>query len=143
MEAANVGNIGNVQKSFEGERPTDTFFLGTAFNILSAQSYGQNDILKEILFIETNSIHLVYIRIDRSSIAKRSGLYSSHGAKILASTDADDYRYHMKMPFVSMYLSFQIRHTAHLNSKGLYNVITTIHGSCKIKPRKTIRQICN
>ena len=69
-------------------------FSDAAFNVSSAQSYGQSGLLTGILF-KTKYME-AYHTIDWHSARQRRVSYSSFGAEILACADADDRGFNLR-----------------------------------------------
>lgn len=84
----------------------------------------------------------MYHLIDWASLKQRRVSYSSYGAEILACTEADDRGFNMKMALQSITQdNKRIPHVLNIDSKGLYDTITTLHEGREYRLRQTVQRI--
>lgn len=116
-------------------------FSDAAFNISRAKQYGQTGLIVGILFNVKGKDDAVYHVVDWASRKQRRVCHSSYGAEILACADADDRGYNLKMAMTSLFPSDKFRHVLNVDSKGLYNTITTLHEGRDYRLRQTVQRI--
>jgi len=108
------------------ESATLCSFSNAAFNTSSSQSYCQTGAISGKRFKgylhEPDILHAV----DWSSCKKRRVSHSSYGAEILACTEGDDCGYRIKQALNSLAPRDFFRHVLHVDSKGLYDTVTTL-----------------
>lgn len=115
-------------------------YSDAAFNISSRQTYGQTGIICGLWFGSDNK-GTTYHPIDWCSSKQRRISHSSYGAEILACTDADDHGLNLKNA-VRLILSNQtIRHVLTVDSKGLYDTISTLHDGRDYRLKQTVQRI--
>lgn len=67
--------------------------------------------------------------------------YSSFGAEILAATYGDDRGYDLKMSLLSMFPDKPLKHQLLIDSKALFETVTTLHQTDDYRLRKTVARI--
>lgn len=115
-------------------------FSETAFNISPSQSYGQTGIISGIK-IESRDEKTIYHIVDWASSKQRRVSHSSYGAEILACTDADDKGFNIKNAIASLNPSSKINHELIVDSKGLYDTISTLHEGRDYRLKQTVQCI--
>lgn len=120
-----------------------TTFSDAAFNISQSATYGQTGIVCGIRFVAggDDEQHDVYHLIDWASLRQRRVCYSSYGAEILACTEADDRGYNLKMGMMSLFPGQVFTHELNVDSKGLYDTVTTLHEGRDYRLRQTVQRI--
>lgn len=117
-----------------------TTYSDAAFNITSSTAYGQTGViigLKMTLQDHNVIIHM----LDWHSGKQRRISHSSYGAEILACSDADDRGFYMKECLQSIVPQAKIQHELVVDSKGLYDTITTLHDGKEYRLRQTVQRI--
>lgn len=117
-------------------------FSDAAFNICKAQHYGQTGMIVGIFF-ETATQKQLFHLIDWTSHKQRRVSHSSYGAEILACADSDDRGYHLRSSIRSFDPAGNIQHVLHVDSRGLYDTITTLHAGKEYRLRQTVERIRN
>lgn len=117
-----------------------TTFSDAAFNISSHQAYGQTGVLTG-LRMRLRDGSDVYHLIDWVSCKQRRVSHSSYGAEILACTEADDRGFNLKQAFKSIAPHDEIKHTLIVDSKGLYDTISTLHEGEDYRLKQTVQRI--
>lgn len=116
-------------------------FSDASFNIGGSNQYGQTGIITGLEFLSRND-ERIYHLVDWASSKQRRVSYSSYGAEILACTEADDRGYNLKMAIRSLSLDgLNIPHVLNVDSKGLYDTITTLHEGREYRLRQTVQRI--
>lgn len=116
-------------------------FSDAAFNISKHQQYGQTGFLTGIRLCMANEDSTIYHVIDWSSTRQKRVSYSSYGAEILACTEADDRGFYMKQTLTSLYPQKAFEHILNVDSKGLFDTITTLHDGKEYRLRQTVQRI--
>ena len=117
-------------------------FSDASFNIKSNQDYGQSGIITG-LSADTLSGDSIYHVLDWSSQKQRRASNSTYGAEILACVDADDRGFHLKQAFHSLFPMKPLRHILNVDSRCLYDTVTTLHEGKEYRLRQTIQRIRN
>ena len=117
-------------------------FSDASFNIGASQSYGQSGLVTGISAQSANGDNVYHI-IDWSSHKQRRVSHSSYGAEILACADADDRGFHLRDSILSLFPASNARHVLHVDSRGLYETITTLHDGKEYRLRQTVERIRN
>lgn len=115
-------------------------YSDAAFNISPRQSYGQTGVISGIR-IETPGDDPIYHMIDWASSKQRRVSHSSYGAEILACTEADDRGFSIKNSYSSLNPNIKIRHELIVDSKGLYDTISTLHEGRDYRLKQTVQRI--
>ena len=116
-------------------------FSDAAFNISRAKQYGQTGLLVGILYDIQGTSEKTYHIVDWASRKQRRVCHSSYGAEILACADTDDRGYNLKMAMTSLFPSDRFRHVLNVDSKGLYDTVTTLHEGRDYRLRQTVQRI--
>jgi hypothetical protein len=114
-------------------------FSDAAFNVASSVSYGQSGVLVGLL-MQLDRGESVYHAIDFYSGKQKRVVYSSFGAEILACADADDRGYAIKFG-LSELLQAEIELELNVDSRGLFDTITTLHEAREYRLRQTVQRI--
>lgn len=119
-----------------------TSFSDAAFNISTCQSYGQTGMVVGLLFDENRGRKgPIFHPIDWSSSKQRRVSHSSYGAEILACAETDDRGFHVKQAVQTLFADRKIKHRVNVDSKGLYDTITTLHEGREYRLRQTVQSI--
>ena len=116
-------------------------FSDAAFNISRAKQYGQTGLIVGLRYLVKGRTDAIYHVVDWASRKQRRVCHSSYGAEILACADADDRGYNLKMAMASLFPAKTFRHILHVDSKGLYDTITTLHEGRDYRLRQTVQRI--
>lgn len=116
-------------------------FSDAAFNVTSSQLYGQTGCITGLRYRTTDGNATVYHIIDWACGKQRRVSYSSYGAEILAFTEADDRGYNVKQALKSISPADDFRHILNVDSKGLFDTITTLHEGKDYRLRQTVQRI--
>lgn len=79
--------------------------------------------------------------IDWVSTKQKRISHSSYGAEILACAEADDRGYYLKMGLRSLFPKANMRNEITIDSRGLYDTISTLHEGCEYSLRQTVQRI--
>ena len=120
---------------------TTCSFSDASFNIGKSQSYGQSGIISGML-IKTTTENIYHV-IDWASKKQRRVSYSSYGAEILACSDADDRGYYLRNAIRILTMNQSIKHELCVDSRGLYDTITTLHDGKEYRLRQTVERLRN
>lgn len=118
-----------------------TSFSDAAFNISKSTQYGQTGLVTGIRLVGEDNIGDIYHMIDWASVKQKRVCYSSYGAEILACTEADDRGYNIKLSMASLFPQHIFTHELNVDSKGLYDTITTLHEGRDYRLRQTVQRI--
>ena len=102
-------------------------------------TYGQTGILTGIYF-ETNNTSAYHL-IDWSSMKQRRVSYSAFGAETIARADADDRGFNLREGLRAVTSNKKIEHHLHVDSRGLYDTITTLHEGKDYRLRTTVQRL--
>lgn len=116
-------------------------FSDASFNITACQSYGKTGIITGFTFEVNAGRRRIFHPIDWSSYKQRRVSYSSYGAEILAYAEADDRGYYVKQAIKSIFKDRKIKQELNVDSKGLYDTITTLHEGREFRFRQTVQRI--
>lgn len=117
-----------------------TTFSDASFNISSTQIYGQTGTITGVEVSEENQPNK-FFALDWSSVKQRRVTHSSYGAEILAAADADDRGYCMRNILSDLGRGFQLDHVIIVDSKSLFDTITTLHENREYRLRQTVQRI--
>lgn len=112
-----------------------------SFNIRSGMSYGQSGFVSGILYLTANGDNKTFHPPDWGSSKQRRVTNSSYGDEILACRNADDHGLNLKMAFRSVFENHDFPHTLVVDSKGLFNTITTLHDGREYRLGQTVLRI--
>lgn len=113
--------------------------LSNASHTSGYESYGQTGIITGLKITDTRPS--LYHPLIWSSHKQKKILYSSFGADILAAADADDRGYHLKSIYASLFPDRFVRHELIVDSKLLFETITTLHQSEDYRLRKIVTRL--
>lgn len=103
--------------------------------------YGQTGGLCGLVIQDDTSSRRMFHPISWTSHKQRRVSYSSFGAEILAAANADDRGYDLKLSFRSLFPDRPLRHKLIVDSKALFETLTTLHQSDDYRLRKTVARI--
>lgn len=107
------------------------------------RDYGQTGILIGILARNGKEGKDVYHLIDWTSHKQHRVSYSPYGAEILAAATADDREYYMKNAINTLFPQTPVKHELNIDSKGLWDTITTLHEGKEYRLRQTVQRLRN
>lgn len=116
-------------------------FSDAAFNITSCQSYGQTGINFCISFDANRGRKRIFDPLDWTGSKQRRSSHSSYGAEKFACSDAEDGGYYVKQAIQNILHTRTKKHEINVNSKGLYDKITTLHEGRQYTLRQTVQRI--
>lgn len=122
----------------EAKREVYTF-ADASFNIAAGLEYGQTGVI--VALAVPDGQRTAFHIIDWLSQKQRRISHSSYGAEILACADGDDRGFHAKTSFNELHTEGGIRHVLHVDSKGLFDTITTLHNGREYRLRQTVQRI--
>ena len=117
-----------------------TTFSDASFNISSRKSYGQTGVICGIRTTMNEGSEQYYV-IDWVSTKQKRISHSSYGAEILACAEADDRGYYIKTGMRSLFPKTGIRSEIVVDSKGLFDTISTLHEGREYRLRQTVQRI--
>lgn len=118
-------------------------FSDASYNIIKSNSYGHSGFLSGLVFendsaeCEEESVYHVY---DWYSSKQKRVVYSSFGAEILASADADNRLYGLKIGLASL-TNHDIVSELLVDSKSLFTCVTTLSDQREYRLRRTVARI--
>lgn len=116
-------------------------FSDASYNISESQSYGQTGIVTGLSFGGNWGSDLIFHPVDWTSSKQRRVSHSSYGAEILACSDADDRGYYVKQVVHNILQDDSPNHELNVDSKGLYETITTLHEGREYRLIQTVQRI--
>lgn len=117
-------------------------FSDASFNISASQSYGQTGMVTGLLFdANRGRTGMAFHPIYWSSSKPRRVSHSSYGAEIIACAEADDRGFHIKEAMQTMFQGRKITYQLNVDSKGLYDTITTLHEGKEYRLRQTVQRL--
>ena len=116
-------------------------FSDAAFNICSSTSYGQSGFVSGILYRTRSGDERTFHALDWGSTKQRRVTHSSYGAEIVACCDADDHGLNLKHALRSVFSEHDFAHVLIVDSKGLFDTITTLHDGREYRLRQTVQRI--
>lgn len=117
-------------------------FSDASFNQNSAKDYGKYGIITGLRIV-TDQASEKFHALDWSSHKQRRVSYSAYGAEILACADGDDCGFYFKTAPNSMYTESDTRNELLVDSRCLYDTITTLHEGNDYRLRQTVQEIRN
>lgn len=124
-----------------GNRDNDITVCSFSFNITTCQSYGHTETITRLAFDVNRGRWRIFNAINWTSCKQRRVSYSSFGAEILACAEADDRGFYVKQAIQSIFDDLKVRHELNVDSKGLYDMITTLHEGKEYRLRQTVQPI--
>lgn len=88
-----------------------------------------------------DEVEALFYPLSWSSHKQRRVSYSSFGAEILAAADADDRGFDLKQSFLSLFPHKPLSHELIIDSKALFETITTLHQTSDYRLRKTVSRM--
>lgn len=114
-------------------------YSDASFNISSTKEYGQSGILMGLMIYTEDNDNIFHV-VDWSSSKQRRVSHSSYGAEILACSDADDRGYALRESMRAI-TNEQVRNILHVDSRGLFDTISTLHDGREYRLRQTVQRI--
>lgn len=115
-------------------------FSDASFNIVSGRDYGQTGVVTGLKAYGKNGENCFHL-VDWTSSKQRRVSHSSYGAEILACADADDRGFYIKQAVRSITQEDEIAHVLHVDSRGLFDTISTLHDGKEYRLRQTVQRI--
>lgn len=116
-------------------------FSSAAFNFYRSHKCGQTGIVTGLNFYSDNTQDDIFHVVNWYSGKEHSVCRSSYGAEILAYTDTDDRGIYIKTSLDHLFRSKDVQHEINVDSKGLYDTITTLHEGRDYRLHQTVQQI--
>lgn len=102
--------------------------------------YDQTGGLNGLLIQQTNGLDIFH-PVSWTSHKQRRVSYSSFGAEILAASNGDDRGYSLKASFLSLFPHQPLQHNLLIDSKALFEALTTLHQTDDYRLRMTVARI--
>lgn len=115
-------------------------FSDASFNIVAGRDYGQTGVVTGLKAYNDNGESVFHV-IDWVSSKQRRITHSSYGAEILACSDGDDRGFYFKQAINSVSKRNDVIHVLHVDSRGLYDTISTLHDGKEYRLRQTVQRI--
>lgn len=114
-------------------------FSDASFNIAAGLEYGQTGVVVGIMVksAREQAFHMV----DWLSQKQRRISHSAYGAEILACADGDDRGFHIKNCVRELLPTWDVKHTLHVDSRGRFDTITTLHNGREYILSQTVQRI--
>lgn len=103
--------------------------------------YGQSGVITGLKVDQIEGDSTLFHPISCSSHKQRRVSYSSFGAEVVAATCADDRGYDLKLSFASLFPDRPLRHELLVDSKALFETLTTLHQGEDYRLRKTVARM--
>ena len=103
--------------------------------------YGQSGSITGLVMDAQENGTPLFFPIDWSSHKQKRVSYSAFGAEILAAADADDRGFSIKTILGSILPEWRIRHKLLVDSRGLFDTVTTTHDAREYRLRKTVSRM--
>lgn len=107
------------------------------------RDYGQTGNLTGILSKNGCADGEVFHLVDWSSNKQQRISHSSYGAEILAAVTSDDRGFYLKQAINTMFPDSPLKHELNVDSKALWDTITTLHDGKEYRLRQTVQRIRN
>lgn len=98
-------------------------FSDALFNISKNMSFCQSELLMAFAFDSNETFH----SIDWSSCKRKRVFCSVYGAEISACSDDDNRGHYVGLVCMSIFPTLDVRHQAVVDSKRLFDTLTTLH----------------
>lgn len=111
-----------------------------SFNISAGRDYGQTgvEICIETFYKDGQNI---FHPIDWTSKKQKGFSHSSDGAEILACAKTEDRSFYIKQALKAIKRENTIPHILHVDSRGLFDKISTFHDGKEYRARQTVQII--
>ena len=117
-------------------------FADASFNHSDMTGYGQTGLVTGLRIKLKDGMDF-YHALDWTSSKQKRVSYSPYGAEVLACADADDRGYYLKTGLASLFPNTKIRSELSIDSRCLYDTITTLHEGRDYRLRPTVQRIRN
>ena len=107
------------------------------------RDYGQTGIISGLRITNKINDRTIFHPVDWTSHKQHRVSYSSYGAEILATASADDRGFYFKESINRLFPHAKIKHELFVDSKCLFDTITTLHDSSEYRLRPTVQRIRN
>ena len=134
--------MGHIPLHEENPRVFVRIFSDGSFNQNSAKDHGQSGIITGLRIV-TDQAPDIFHAIDWTSHNQRRVSYSSYGAEMLACADGYDRGFYIKTALKSMFAASNTCNELLVDSRYLYDTITTLHEGNDYRLRQTVQRICN
>lgn len=115
-------------------------FSDASFNIVAGRDYGQTGVVTGLIAYDEDGESVFHV-VDWVSSKQRRITHSSYGAEILACSDGDDRGFYFKQALNSVSRRNDVIHVLHVDSRGLYDTISTLHDGKEYRLRQTVQRI--
>ena len=105
------------------------------------ETYGQTGFLSGLLVQQDGDAPPLFSVVAWSSHKQHRISYSSYGAEILAAADSDDRGFMIKCAVLEIFQLREFQHELLVDSKSLFETITTLHNSGDYRLRKTVSRM--
>lgn len=102
--------------------------------------YGQSGFVS-VLRIRQENGEVLFHCLTWSSSKQKCTSYSSYGAEIHAAANADDRGFDLKASLLALFPNRPVKHELLVDSKSLFETITTLHDSREYRLRKTVARM--
>lgn len=115
--------------------------LSDASHGANHEIYGQTGFLCGMMAEDFGNNEHVFHPLIWGSHKQRRVSYSSFGSEIIAAADADDHGYDLKLSYDSIFSRSKMRHEILVDSRGLFDTITTVHEPREYRLKKTVAKM--
>lgn len=105
------------------------------------ETYGQSGCITVLRITQSNGLPTLFHCNDWTSHKQNQVSYSSFGAEIIAASNGDDRGFHLKCIFADLFPHRLLKHEILVDSKALYDTITTLHQPRDYRLRKTVARM--
>ncbi len=116
-------------------------FTDASFGITPSKTYGQTVVICGMRYRTDLGDDSTYHLIDWTSTKQKRVTYSSYGAEIIACSEGDDRGFNIKNALKSIFPREHFEHTLNVDSKSLFDTITTLHEGREYRLRQTVQGI--
>lgn len=103
--------------------------------------YGQTGCITGVRINQRGGLPTIFHCIDWTSHKQKQVSYSSFGAEIIAAAHGDDRGFNLKGIFAELFPHKPLKHELLVDSKALYETITTLHQPRDYRLRKTVARM--
>eukprot|EP00177_Eucheuma_denticulatum_P007832 GFKZ01014258.1.p1 GENE.GFKZ01014258.1~~GFKZ01014258.1.p1 ORF type:complete len:1202 (-),score=97.36 GFKZ01014258.1:1881-5486(-) len=107
------------------------------------RDYGQTGLVIGIVARNITEDRIVFHVLDWTSQKQQRVSHSAYGAEILAASSGDDRGYFYKQAINTLFPKSPLKHDLNVDSKGLWDTITTLHEGKEYRLRQTVQRIRN
>ena len=107
------------------------------------RDYGQTGIIAGFKIETADTARTIFHATDWTSQKQHRVNYSSYGARILIAAYGDDRGFYYKSVMASLFGHIKVPHELNVDSKALFDTITTLHESTEYRLCPTVQRIRN